>query len=148
MIHKIYQLALWTLVLAAVACSSKKEETNAEHHGISGDTWKEMDDFHMIMAESFHPFKDSSNLEPAIKNAPELAAAADRWANAELPDKVDNDDTKTKLQQLKSEADNFVGIASADDQEEIGTALTALHDLFHELQEEWYAAAGDHEEHH
>jgi hypothetical protein len=87
-----------------------------------------MDDFHMVMAESFHPFKDSSNLEPAIKNATELAAAADRWANAELPDKVDNDDTKTKLQQLKTNADDFVGIANAADQQEIGSALTALHD--------------------
>lgn len=150
MTYNVWRLAVWILVFTAAACSSKKQESGGDAHGeISGETWKEMDDFHMIMAESFHPYKDSSNLEPAIRNAPEMAAAADRWASAALPDRVDNEEVRSKLNQLKDDTSNFVGIARDGDQEKIGTSLTALHDLFHELQEEWYAAAaGDHEEHH
>lgn len=109
----------------------------------SNDVWPQMDEFHMIMAESFHPYKDSSYLEPAKANASQLAKSAEKWANASLPDKVDNDETKTNLNKLKMDADSFVQIAQSGDSVKIGEALTALHDQFHKLQEAWY---GGHKE--
>ena len=136
------------VTIGALACSSKKHEASDEGHEVSGETWREMDDFHMIMAESFHPFKDSSNLEPAIKNSAAMAAAADRWASASMPERVDNEETKAKLQQLRTAASAFDELVKSGKPQEIGNSLTELHDLFHELQEEWYGAAGSHEEHH
>ena len=63
-------------MMVMLACSGKKEETAEHgHHEVTGEAWKEMDDFHMIMAEAFHPYKDSMNLEPAKLKAPELAAS-------------------------------------------------------------------------
>lgn len=119
--------------LLAVACGSKKEETAANN-----DEWPEMDEFHMIMAESFHPYKDSAYLEPAKANAAEMAAVAEKWANAPLPEKMDNDQTKTDLNQLKNDANAFTQIVQSGDSVTIGQSLTSLHDQFHKLQEAWY----------
>jgi len=42
-----------------IACSGKKEGEHDAHDGqeMTSDHWKEMDDFHMVMAEAFHPYK-------------------------------------------------------------------------------------------
>jgi hypothetical protein len=103
-----------------------------------------MDDFHVIMADAFHPYKDSSNLEPVKTHGEHLAMEAEKWASAPLPEKVNNDSVKTKLDKLKTEtrvlADQ-VKAGKAD--EEIAAQLTAVHNLFHEIQESWYKG-GDH----
>ena len=97
-----------------------------------------MDDFHLIMAETFHPYKDSSNLDPVKRRAAELMASADRWASSDLPEKVDNDEVKGKLTQLKAEAATLAEQVRSADDNVIGEQLTRLHDTFHELQEAWY----------
>ena len=135
-----FYLALIVTLAAVAACASKKheghEETHADQHGAG--TWKEMDDFHMIMAETFHPYKDSTNLEPAKRRATELMLAADEWASATLPERVDNAEVKTKLRQLKSEAAALAERVKSDDDNVIGEQLTRVHDTFHEIQEAWY----------
>jgi hypothetical protein len=75
-----------------LSCTSKTETTEAtESSSADSEEWKEMDSFHMIMAEAFHPYKDSTNLAPAKKLAEEMAAEAEKWAAAELPEKVNTD---------------------------------------------------------
>jgi hypothetical protein len=131
---------LVSMTLFILSCASKKDDSHGhEHHGAEGeDVWKEMDDFHMIMVETFHPYKDSSNLEPAKARAAELMTAADEWASATLPERVDNADVRSKLEKLKSEAAALAeGVKSADDNV-IGEQLTRLHHTFHEIQEAWY----------
>jgi hypothetical protein len=139
--------ALIFATLLVVACGGKKHEDVANN-----EEWPEMDEFHMIMAESFHPFKDSANLEPAKANAAEMAKVAEKWANSPLPEKVDNDETKTTLTQLKNDANSFTQIVQSGDSVKIGESLTALHDQFHKLQESWYGGDkeeghGEHDEH-
>ena len=132
--------------LVISACSSKKGDDHETSS--SSEEWKPMDDFHMIMAESFHPFRDSADLGPAKANAESMAAAAQTWLNAPIPEKVNNDEIKAKLQQLKEEADAFATISKTDDPDAIGQSLTKLHDLFHGLQEEWYGGHEEEHEHH
>ena len=143
---KLYTLCIivcaFTLVITA--CTSKKDDGNAG--AASEEEWKPMDEFHMVMAESFHPFRDSADLGPAKANAEAMVAAAEKWLDAPIPEKVNNDETKTKLKQLKDEAVAFATISKTDDENAIGEALTKLHDLFHSIQEEWYG--GGHEDHH
>jgi len=138
-----YVVMLVAFVLA-IACSGKKESTDAV---ANNDEWPEMDEFHMVMAESFHPFKDSANMEPAKANAEEMAKVAEKWANAPLPEKVNNDEIKANLAQLKADAAAFTQIAQSGDTTKIGVALTSLHDVFHKLQEAWYASGKEHEHH-
>ena len=143
--------ALLVVIIAAVAlaCGAKKEEGHDhEHDAASTDDkeWKQMDEFHMVMAETFHPYKDSSNLEPVKSRAGELATAADTWAKSELPKKVDNEEMKAKLEKLKNETSTLAASVSGGDDKVIGQQLTNVHDLFHEIQEMWYG--GDKHEHH
>jgi hypothetical protein len=97
-----------------------------------------MDNFHMIMAETFHPYKDSANLEPARTRATELLAAADQWVTAPIPEKVNNDHVRSKLLQLKSEAATLAESVKSSDDNVIADHLTKLHDTFHAIQEAWY----------
>src|SRR5687768_8478227 len=145
----IRNVALIALILMAFSCASKKEESHEEKEADQKE-WKEMDEFHMVMAETFHPYKDSANLEPAKTKAGELSASADKWAASTLPEKVNNDDMKGKLEELKNESAALVQIVSAGDQKAIGDQLTKVHDLFHGIQETWYnGKEGDHgHEHH
>lgn len=137
------------LVSAALfyACTPKeKEHTEETQTAADANEWPEMDAFHLIMAEAFHPYKDSANLEPAKRMAEEMATEADKWAGATLPEKVNTDDVKAQLQQLKADTRSLADKvkASAPD-EEIGASLTALHDSFHSIMEAWHG--GHHEGH-
>lgn len=139
---------MFVLVLAAamVACQSKekKEEQAAEEQM----EWAEMDAYHMLMAEAFHPYKDSSNLAPAKAGAAQLAAEAVKWASAPLPEKVNNEQMRAMLERLKFNAGALadkVQMQASD--EEIGTALNTLHDDFHRIMEGWHGGEHEHEKH-
>jgi hypothetical protein len=131
-------MAALGLMILAIACSGKKneEEEQHQHSEVASEDWNEMDDFHMVMAEAFHPYKDSANLEPAKMYADSLVATADRWSSAPLPEKFSEDDEiKFKLNQLKVDASTFAEIAKTGNDKAIGESLTKLH----EIQEAWYS---------
>ncbi len=145
----LHFLSLFFAAVLIGACSAKKgdEASGGHQHDESDQVWQEMDEFHMIMAESFHPFKDSANLEPAKSNAVAMAAAAEKWLGAPLPEKVNNEETKSNLKQLSDDTKAFVETVNAGDDALIGESLTDLHDHFHSLQESWYGGHS-HEGHH
>ena len=129
----VYAVVVFVSLLA-IACGKKHEAA------ANNDEWPEMDEFHDLMADSFHPFMDSANLEPAKANATQLAKVAEKWANAPLPEGMNNDETKSSLSQLKTDANSFVEIVQGGDTVKMGQSLTALHTLFHKLQESWYGS--------
>ncbi len=123
------------------SCSQKKE---VHHDEEDLNEWAEMDEFHMIMAESFHPFMDSGNVEPAIQNAAAMEELAAKWATSSLPGKVDNDEMKRKLNALKVSTANFKAVVEQSDNTTLGDSLTKLHDLYHSIQESWYGSGERH----
>jgi hypothetical protein len=138
----------WGLLLLALLLWTCGQKTGAYEAAttegvVTSDTWAPMDDFHLIMAECFHPFKDSANLEPAIKNAGAMAAAAEQWLKAPLPAKLDNEEIRTALRNLKQGADALAVETGTGNEAAIGASLTRLHDIFHELQEAWYSRPGE-----
>ncbi len=134
------------LLLAVVACGKKSESTSQE---AASDEWPAMDSFHMIMAEAYHPFKDSANVEPVKRMAEEMAQAAADWQKQPLPEKVNNDDMKARLSQLAAGTRGLADrIKSGAPDEEIGAALTALHDGFHGITEAWNGGEEKHEHEH
>lgn len=149
---KIKNLLLLIVLISMLASCSEKKHDDQHKEMASKDSgemeWPEMDAFHMVMAEAFHPFKDSANLAPAKQLAEEMALEADKWAASSLPEKVNTDAMKTKLNQLKSDtralADKIKG-AAAD--AEIGTSLQALHESFHGIMEAWNENGEEHEHH-
>jgi hypothetical protein len=106
------------------------------------DEWKEMDKYHMLMAEAFHPFMDSANLEPAKKLAPELAKAAREWRKSTLPAKVNRKEVKEKLAKLEELSAKMQKYAAEKNDKELKTVLNELHDVFHDIQDEWYGGGG------
>ena len=126
------------ILAAALICSCAGKQEIHDHQAAAGDDWEEMDEFHMIMAETFHPYKDSANLDPAKSRAGELAAAANRWASAELPARVANDEIRSRLERLKADADALAESIRTEDDQTIASRLTEVHDTFHEIQEAWY----------
>ncbi len=145
---KLTSILILLAVIFVAACNAKKEETApAAEETAAADEWPEMDAYHFAMAEAFHPYKDSANLEPVKTQAAELVKAAEVWVNAPLPEKVNNDEIKGKLQELKAGSDALAQLVSTGTPEEIGASLTALHDKFHELQEAWYGGGGHKHDH-
>lgn len=134
------QIMFVMLVLILIGCASKKEEghDHGDAHVEDQSVWEPMDAFHMVMAETFHPFKDSANLEPVKSRAAELVREANKWVDAPLPEKVDTDQVKATLQKLKEEAITLAESVKTADDNVIGDQLSQLHDTFHELQEAWY----------
>ena len=77
-----------------------------------------------------------------------MVDAAEKWLNAPIPEKVNNDETKARLQELRDEAVSFATVSKTEDENAMGQSLTKLHDLFHGLQEEWYGGHEESHEHH
>lgn len=139
------------LGISLAACSTKTNESSVADEASQTDPneWPEMDSFHMIMAESFHPFKDSTNLEPVKRLAEEMATEADKWAATELPEKVNTEDMKARLNQLKTDTRSLADkVKAGATDEELGAALTALHDSFHGIMEAWNGDGEEHEHQH
>ncbi|MEQ9593465.1 MAG: hypothetical protein RLN86_12740 [Cyclobacteriaceae bacterium] len=134
------KLTYLSLIIAFTisSCQQKNGEDNVESESAEQAEWKEMDEFHMIMAESFHPYRDSANVAPAKDYASEMASLADTWMQAKLPGKVSNDEVKSALEKLSQQCEDFKLMVDSGTDEEIGQALTAIHDTFHGLQESWY----------
>lgn len=117
------------------ACSANQKSTSIAET----DEWPEMDEFHMVMAESFHPYMDSGNLAPAKANAVHLARMAEEWSEAPLPSRVDNEEVKQKLVRLAENSMLLSAIKDSGTDEEIGAKLRSLHNIFHEIQDAWYS---------
>jgi hypothetical protein len=131
--------AAFSVLMIVAACSTKQENSDPAEQEAFREDWGEMDEFHMVMAEAFHPYKDSANLEPARQNAESLVSAAEKWSQSPLPEKFQGDDEiKFKLNQLKVDASTFASIADSGDDKSVGESLTKLHNLFHSIQESWY----------
>jgi len=148
MMSHIKIISILTIILTAclLACSGKKESHQEESTTIDSEEWDELDSFHFVMAESFHPFIDSGNLVPAKENAAAMEELAAKWANAPLPAKVNNDHVKKLLIKLKQSTTNFKTMLPDAPDEVLGDSLSTLHDLFHGIQESWYKNE-DHHEH-
>lgn len=148
MILNLRSMVVLAVTLALLtSCGGKKE---ASTEAADANTWAGMDAYHMVMAESYHPLRDSSNLAPAKANADALAAEAEKWAGAPLPERVNNDEMTTRLENLKASSRAFADkVKAGASDEELSAALTALHEEFHHIHEAWEGGHGaDHKEHH
>ena len=107
-----------------------------------------MQSFHLVMADAYHPYKDSSNLAPARSLAKELMEQASIWSEAPLPEKVSTEEMKTKLSELKDGTWNLVNMNIENAPDSVFAArLVELHDVFHKIQEGWYGAGKEGEDH-
>jgi hypothetical protein len=120
------------LAIVLFSCSHKEN-----HEEESGD-WKELEEFHKIMAKVYHPLKEEENLEPAKKMMNQLADEAEKWSAADLPEKVNTPAMKEQLQKLKSDARALANeIDKGVSDEVIKEKLNQLHEQFHQIRKTW-----------
>lgn len=141
----LLHLNIVLIVLLLASCGKKSETTSAEE---LSNEWPELDSFHSVMSDAFHPYKDSANVAPVKRLADEMALEAERWQRSTLPEKVNNDVVKDQLEKLKVGARKLADqIKAGASDAEIGASLTTLHDNFHTIMEGWYGGGGEKNEH-
>ncbi len=98
-------------------------------------TWRELDDFHTVMAETYHPLEDG-DFKPIRQRANELAARAKDWAASPVPENyATKPEFKAVMDSLVKESQALAEmIAKNASDKEVKTVLTALHDRFHQVE--------------
>lgn len=118
-------VCLFIAAFAFIAHSSAQEKK----------TWKEMDDFHKVMRETFHPAEEG-HLEPIKTRSQEMLDKAVAWQKSVAPEGFDKKEVDALLDKLVKgarELDKLVKAKSADKM--IKEKLTGLHNTFHGIVE-------------
>ena len=103
--------------------------------GQNKPAWKQMEAFHQVMAQTFHPAEEG-NMDPVKTRIDELVKAAVTWQRSPLPKGYSKVAVSESLDQLVATAKKLrktIRTEAAD--EEIFAQLNDLHDRFHEVQE-------------
>jgi len=138
-IKALFFVVLAMTVVTLVSCRTKEKSETKEEGKEDEEEWLALDAFHAVMADVYHPLKDSGNLQPIKVRSEELAAEADNLADAKLPSRVDTEEVKAMISALQESVHGIndeVKAGAPDDQ--ISTLLEGAHALFHHIQEEWY----------
>ena len=100
---------------------------------VAGTEWKEKDEFHKVMAQTFHP-SEEGNFEPIRNRVGEMHEKALAWSKSAAPKEFDKPEIKTTLNDLvKGTAELKEMIESKATNEQIKPKLEALHDTFHKI---------------
>lgn len=103
----------------------------AQHSG----SWKEMDAFHEVMSETFHP-SEEGNLQPIKTRIDEMVNKAKAWKKSKVPANFDSKMSKGKLNELVKGAENLRNtIRNNGSDADITKQLSELHDVFHYIME-------------
>jgi hypothetical protein len=126
---------IFSVAVSVVSCqSTQAEEKTVELNATEGDAWDQaMDAYHSVMSVTFHPAEEG-NLAPLKERHKELADLSQSWAQVEVPEKFQGKDLENMLEELKSQSvalSEMVEGGSSD--EELTDAITALHDVFHNI---------------
>jgi hypothetical protein len=98
-----------------------------------GDKWAELESFHEVMSQTFHPAEEG-NLKPIRSQAGELAARAQKWLDSKAPLMYDVPSIKAILVKLTTESKALAELISKDGSDDnVKKSITALHDRFHEI---------------
>jgi hypothetical protein len=97
------------------------------------DKWPELKTFHSIMSQTFHP-SEEGNLQPIKERSKEMMEKAEQLADSKIPLEYKTDAIVKAVEQLKTDTKKLhkmIGNKASD--KEITAALSALHDVFHQI---------------
>lgn len=96
--------------------------------------WKEKNEFHKVMSQTFHPAEEG-NLAPIKSKIAEMQAKAVAFQKSEIPAELPNkEEIKKNLDELVNGTKVLAKkIKKNASDEVIKTQLTALHDVFHKI---------------
>lgn len=122
--------------LTFVGCQSTETEEKVVETPAAAepDAWDQaMDAYHDVMSVTFHPAEEG-NLAPLKERYKELADLSQSWGQVSVPERFQGKDLENMLEELKSQSvalSEKVEGGSSD--EDLTEAITALHDVFHNI---------------
>src|SRR5262249_35934262 len=94
----------------------------------SMDKWKELNDFHKVMAQTFHPMEEG-DYKPIRERSGEMAEKARLLADSKIPAEFSKPEMLQAIQDLSSGSRNLDAmIKNKATDEQIHKSLSALHD--------------------
>jgi hypothetical protein len=97
--------------------------------------WKEMEDFHSVMSQTFHPAEEGQ-LGPIKSRSQEMEEKALAWYRSDAPEGFDKGKVKAPLKKLSKGAKELNKLVKANASDAVlKEKLSALHDAFHEIME-------------
>ena len=143
-------LAVTALVLALGANASFAQTTEAAkpaQTAAAKTEWKEKNEFHKVIAQTFHPMEDG-DFKPIRERSGELHEKALAWKNATPPAEFNTPKIANTLARLEAETkrlDDAVKKNVTDDN--LAEGLTRVHDTFHEIVGLCSPGHDEHEDH-
>jgi hypothetical protein len=97
--------------------------------------WKEMEDFHTVMSETFHPAEEG-HLDPIKKRIQEMVDKAVAWEKSTAPEGFEKGKVAESLKKLVKGTKELNKLVKAKSSDKVLTdKLSGLHDIFHEIME-------------
>ncbi len=101
---------------------------------IEKDSWTALSDFHMVMAQTFHPAEEN-NLKPIRERSGELLARAVDLKNNKIPASFDTPEIRKAIDELVKGATELDKANTPKAKDAVlKEKLSKLHDKFHEIQ--------------
>jgi uncharacterized protein involved in copper resistance len=115
---------------------SKMGQSGMQHgadHAASG--WKELDSYHMLMMQTYHPIKEKGDVAPIRARSTEMVAAAKLVAASKAPARCDTPALRKAAAGLVGETQRVANlVAKKGSDKALVTAMTTLHDRFEVLE--------------
>ena len=152
--RSVFFLIVLAAPLALPAQDTTKARPDSAKMGMKGmmeshmmGSWKEMNVFHQVLAATWHPASQKSDLAPLKARAKELLTTADAWAASKapvMPASCSSDTVRAAVTKVASEAKALVALldGGADDAQLVA-ALKRVHETF-EVAEKGCAGHGEH----
>lgn len=102
---------------------------------IEKDSWTVLKEFHMVMAQTYHPMEDKGDFGPIKARAAEMTAKAKLLQAAPIPTSFNNATVKTAINNLVKGSEKLEKIVKKGKEDKIKKSLNELHDVFHQIQE-------------
>jgi hypothetical protein len=95
--------------------------------------WKEKENFHAVMAATFHP-SEEGNFKPIRERAGELAEKALAWKKSVFPKEFDKPEIRKTMDELVAGSNEISAMVKKNaTDEELGKKISALHEVFHKI---------------
>lgn len=152
----VVRYVVFAILIAVPAVLRGQDTTKARPDSMKPDMmmdshmmgpWKEMNAFHQVMAATWHPASQKSDLAPLKSRAKELATAAETWSKSKaptMPAACGSEAVRTAVGKVVTESKALVALVdSGADDTRLKTALKGVHDSF-EVAEKACAGHGEH----
>lgn len=129
-INAIWNVIDWNVVAANYANALSSPLMRA----IEKDAWVALKEFHLVMAQTFHPMEEG-DLNPIKTRSGELLAKAILLSKSSIPASFASAEISTAIKDLVKGSEELDKLVQKKAKEEkIKQSLTSLHDTFHIIQ--------------